>query len=147
MLNLSFSPGTTAFVSRKNALMSRVAVAETDSSVIHIVSPSSTPAILKTLKIHVAPVTRWRHLSTAQTLSSPETVEVCLNTGMPIRSRDRIVRPRNSFRSSTRVRRIFLTWPRQNLHLDRSAGVPTVSPLSCLPRTISTVCLISVRVS
>ena len=57
VLNLSFSPGTTAFVSRKNALMSRVAVADTDSSMIHIVSPSSTPAILKTLKIHVAPVT------------------------------------------------------------------------------------------
>ena len=42
VLNLNFSPGTTAFVSRKNALMSRVAVADTDSSVIHIVSPSST---------------------------------------------------------------------------------------------------------
>ena len=62
VLNLSFSPGTTTFVSRKNALISRVAVADTESSVIHIVSPSRTPAVIKTLKIHVAPVTAMAYV-------------------------------------------------------------------------------------
>jgi len=58
-VNLKFSPGIMAYVSRKNALISRVAAADVESSAIHIISPSQDDddKYYKTLKVHVAPVT------------------------------------------------------------------------------------------